>query len=202
MNKKIILFDFDKTVSDTHGFVERFCLEVNKKFSITPEVCKEVLHEYHLQLDSSTDFRPEGYAQEMYKKTGINQDLIKEIIFDPKNHPLFPESFEVLTSLSKRCVLGIFSEGFEDWQKKKIQLDGIWDFFEPKMMIIERRKLLPESIEKIPKEATVVDDKKEVIKTLAQFRPDLKLVWINREGGDEISTPQIRTIKSLTELLD
>ena len=46
----------------------------------------------------------------------------------------------------------------------------------------------------------VVDDKKTVIGTLKQLRPDLKLVWINRDSSDRIDG--VRNIKSLTELVE
>lgn len=201
MNKKIILFDFDKTISDTYGFLKQFCFEVNKSFLIPEEEIIKILDEYRLGLDSSTDFRPEEYAKEISTKTGIKQELIEKIVFDPKNHQPFEDTFEVLDKLSKNNDLGIFSEGFDNWQKKKIQLTGIWDFFDQKLMIIERRKLLPESISKIPNKAVVVDDKKEVIEILANTRPDLKLVWINRNNEEKLETSQIRTIKVLSDLL-
>ena len=58
----------------------------------------------------------------------------------------------------------------------------------------------PESIKEIPFGAMVVDDKKTVIGTLKQLRPDLKLVWINRDSSDRIDG--VRNIKSLTELVE
>ena len=201
MDKKIILFDFDKTISDTNGFVEKFCFELNRLFSISEEVVLTTLKEYTSRLESTTDFRPKDFVVEINKKSGVKTNSLEEVIFDPKNHPLFEETFGVLTELFKNNVLGIFSEGFENWQKKKIQLEGIWNFFDPKLMIIERRKLLPESINKIPNGAIVVDDKKEVIETLASARPDLKLVWINRKDEDKLETSQITTIKRLDDLL-
>lgn len=47
----------------------------------------------------------------------------------------------------------------------------------------------------------MIDDKKEVIETLANARPDLKLVWINRKDEDKLETSQITTIKRLDDLL-
>jgi phosphoglycolate phosphatase-like HAD superfamily hydrolase len=201
MNKKIILFDFDKTVSDTNGFVEKFSRVLYKKFDIPQDRLVSILKEYNATLESTTDFRPEGFSQVISEKTGVNIELIQKDIFDAKNFPIFGEVINVLEKLSTNNDLGIFSEGFEDWQKKKIKLSGIWDFFDPKLMIIERRKLLPESMNKIPQQAIVIDDKKIVIETLVKFRPDLKLVWINRDNDEEISTPQVTTIKNLEQLL-
>jgi hypothetical protein len=96
--------------------------------------------------------------------------------------------------------LGTFSEGAEAWQKKKLELTGINEFFDTEYMIIKRRKMNPESIKEIPFGAMVVDDKKTVIGTLKQLRPDLKLVWINRDSSDRIDG--VRNIKSLTELVE
>lgn len=201
MNKKIILFDFDKTVSDTNGFVEKFSQALNEQFKISQEMVVNILKDYNATLSSTTDFRPLDFSQAISEKTGVDINLIKENIFDPKNFPIFEEVRDVLTELSANNTLGIFSEGFDDWQKKKIKLSDIWDFFDPNWMVIERRKLLPESINKIPNGATVIDDKRIVIETLANIRPDLNLVWINRLDDEKIETPQIRTIKNLKELM-
>lgn len=201
MNKKIILFDFDKTVSDTNGFVEKFSQALYKQFGITQENVITILNEYNATLDSTTDFRPEDFSQAINKKTGVDINLIHENIFDPKNFPIFEEVEHVLMELSANNTLGIFSEGFGDWQKKKIKLSGIGDFFDQNFIVIERRKLSPESISRIPNKAVVIDDKKIVIETLAQSRPDLKLVWINRLNDEKIETQQVRTIKNLNELL-
>lgn len=201
MDKKIILFDFDKTISDTNGFVEKFCFELNRLFSIPKQITLVTFEEYKSKLEFSTDFRPEDFSQDVSKKTGIDLKLIEECIFNPKNFPVFEEVRHVLTELSIKNRLGIFSEGFDDWQKKKIKLSGLWDFFDPDLIIIERRKLSPESINKIPTGAVVIDDKRIVIENLANTRPDLYLVWINRLNGERIEAPQIRTIKNLDELL-
>jgi len=201
MNKKIILFDFDKTISNTNGFVEKFGQALYKQFGITQENVVTMLNEYNATLDSTTDFRPLDFSQAISEKTGVDINSIQENIFDPKNFPVFEEVRDVLTELSANNTLGIFSEGFDDWQKKKIKLSGIWDFFDQNWMIIERRKLLSESINKIPNGAMVIDDKKIVIETLSRSRPDLSLVWINRLNDEILETPQIRTIKNLEDLL-
>lgn len=201
MNRRIILFDFDKTISDTNGFVEKFSTALYKQFNIPQETLLALLNKYKMTLDSTTDFRPEIFSQTISENTGVDIDLILKHIFDSKNFPVFEEVKHVLIELSVHNRLGIFSEGFDDWQKKKIKLSGIWDFFDPSLMIIERRKLSPESIKRIPDKAIVIDDKKEVVETLASARPDLKLVWINRRNDEKIETTQIGTIKNLDELL-
>jgi phosphoglycolate phosphatase-like HAD superfamily hydrolase len=201
MSQKIILFDFDKTVSDTNGFVKKFSQSLYKKFNISGETVVNILQEYNATLESTTDFRPEGFSRAISEKTGIDINLIQKNVFDPKNFPIFEEVRNVLAKLSINNRLGIFSEGFNDWQKNKIKMSNILGFFEESLMIIERRKLSPESIKKIPNGVIVIDDKRIVIETLANTRPDLNLVWINRLTDEKIETTQIRTIKNLNELL-
>lgn len=81
-----------------------------------------------------------------------------------------------------------------------MELTGIARFFDPKYVIVERRKMNEESIKKIPQGSTVIDDKKVVIERLKQLRPDLHLVWINRESEEKIEG--VTNIKSLKDLLE
>ncbi len=201
MIQKTILFDFDNTICDTSGTVDNYCRQFEKRFSIPTEKTLQVLAEYKATLDSSTDFRPEDFARKIAKSFGFDFNLLLETLLDIRNYPKFDEVDGVLSELSKKYSLGIFSEGFEDWQRKKIDFCGVLDFFDQNLIIIERRKLSPESINRIPTGATVIDDKKIVVETLAETRSDLKLIWLNRLSDEKVETPQIRTIKNLNELL-
>ena len=99
-------------------------------------------------------------------------------------------------------TFGIYSQGFESLQRLKIKLSETENYFNKDLIFIDRDKIRPKFVAKLPTRTTVVDDKKEVIEALASTRPDLCLVWINRIDDEKIETPQARTIRSLDGLIE
>lgn len=202
MNEEIILFDMDRTIFDTDTLGKNFKKNLVDATQTSIEKIEKINSDYKANLESSTDFNPDEFLKEVEKETKVDLENLNQAFFSSKNFVLYPEAIEIIRKLSEdNFVLGIFSEGAQEWQTKKLILTGIIDYFDPSLIFIERRKLLAESIDKIPNGVRVIDDKKEVIETLANNRPDLKLIWINRLNDEKIETSQIRTIKELNDLL-
>ena len=200
MKEGVILFDIDRTVLDTETSGKKYKQKLAECCRVGKKDIEEQVQKYRLSLRSSTDFDPNELLKEIGERYQVSRDNLEQVLFNRDNFVLFAESDSVLKAVSERFILGTFSEGAEAWQKKKLELTGINEFFDTEYMIIKRRKMNPESIKEIPFGAMVVDDKKTVIGTLKQLRPDLKLVWINRDSSDRIDG--VRNIKSLTELVE
>jgi len=190
----------DRTIFDTEKSGEKRsqCLaEISQK---TVEEIEKINSDYKLGLKSSTDFDPNEFLTLVSKKTEIDFEILNQTVFQPQNFVLYPETKEKLNkSLNEGYSLGIFSEGVSEWQMKKLILTGIIDYFDPSLILIEKRKLSAESINKIPNGATIVDDKKEVIEKLHPLKK-FKLFWLNRVNSDEF--PGVKTIKSLLEVAE
>lgn len=200
--ERIILFDIDKTIFDTRVSGERATVSIGSVARISPDEIERINGEYKSQLHSTTDFDSSDFLREVSTQTGSKLEELTGGLFDQNNFVLYPETLETLERLSSEGYsLGTFSEGVREWQMKKLTLTGAIDYFNPSLILIKRRKLSPESIDEIPKGSTVVDDKKEVIKTLRHLRPDLKLVWVNRQDQEELDISQIMTIENLSDLL-
>jgi phosphoglycolate phosphatase-like HAD superfamily hydrolase len=200
MDKKIILLDIDRTIFDTETLgknVDKNIAAVTKK---TIDEIGVIDDDYKNELESKTDFDSDDFLTKVADETGVNFEILNQTMFKTENFVLYPETLEVLEKLFAEGIkLGIYSEGVLEWQKKKITLTGIFNYFDQELIFIERRKLEEESIDKIPHGAMIVDDNKQVMKTLKQQRPDLELVWINRKDDEEMDG--VRTIRSLKELL-
>jgi hypothetical protein len=101
--------------------------------------------------------------------------------------------------MKNKYILGIYSQGFVNLQKIKIKYSGIEKYFNKNLIFIDRDKTHQDFVKNLPIKATVVDDKKEVIETLKELRPDLKLIWINRKNDETIDG--VKTIKNLKNLI-
>lgn len=201
MSKEVMLFDIDGTLIDSKSMADFFCREISRQTGISFDEVIRLRIEYISSLASTTDYHPNDLVNFISKDKKVEIDA-SEIFFKTKSiyeRYIFGDAVEILNRVKNDYSLGVFSEGFVDYQNQKI--GTLIDFFDEDLMIIERRKLSPESVKKIPNGATLIDDRKEVIETLANTRPDLNLIWINRKDNEKLNTPKIRTIKSLDELL-
>jgi phosphoglycolate phosphatase-like HAD superfamily hydrolase len=201
MNKKIILFDWDDTLFSKSGYQKRLSETLAKVCNLPAETVWKLEEEYFNGLDKSGDFRVDKLLEFVRQKSGKQVDLTNFIASNPEIYSgaLFPEIVTVLDQLKEKFLLGIYSQGFIDLQKTKIEYSGIKNYFDEKLIYLNNNKLDSDFIKTLPNKVMLVDDKKEVIETLKQLRPDLELVWINRK--DEEKTDGVRTIQSLKELL-
>jgi phosphoglycolate phosphatase-like HAD superfamily hydrolase len=200
MNKKIILFDWDDTLISKKVYKNNLVSNLARICEVSYEQALIIDNEYFDNLIKSGDFMIENYLKCFEKKFNkkivlgdFNTDKLK--IY---SKALFPEVIEFLEKIKNKYSLGIYSQGFESLQRIKIKYSGIEFFFDQKLIFINRDKTQLNFVNKIPIQATVIDDKKEVIETLKQLRPDLELVWINRINQEKMN--KIKTIKSLNEL--
>jgi len=197
--ENIILFDVDGTLIDTSKLKNLRYRSLIKKIKISEKDHIEATQNYVKSLKSSTDFNPETYLKMLsgYCKTEFAS--LAEIYYDRRLYSecLFPDVLKVLEVLNKNYKLGIFSEGYKKFQNKKLFLSGIHDYFHKDNKYIFRRKTLDKNLIRIPKDAVIVDNNKEVMEILYSkgFR---RLYWVNRK--DNKNHKKIQTVFDLTSL--
>ena len=201
MNKKIILFDWDDTLFNKAEYKKKLRGNLAKICEVSEEEIFEFEQKYFDNLVRSGDFEINDFVKSFGQKFGKkikleNFDSDKLGIY---SKALFPDSISTLNNLKNKFKLGIYSQGFIDLQKIKIESSGIKNYFDEQLIYINRNKLDPEFIKKLPEEVIVVDDKKEVIETLKKIGK-FKLIWINRNNDEAIEG--VTTIKNLNELVD
>lgn len=199
MKKRVILFDIDGTLIDSVSMAEMFRKKIAQIIKISVDEVKELSDKYVATLKSRTDFHPCDLIKFINKTKNQTIDS-NNIFFKSKNiykKYIYKDVVTNLDKLKNNYNLGVFSEGFRDYQGQKIAT--LIDKFDKNLLFVTRRKLDKEFLKQIPKEALIIDDKQEVVETLKQFRPDLELIWINRNGKEKIK--EVRTIKSLGELI-
>lgn len=201
MNNKIILFDWDDTLFSKTKYRRNVMRNLIKLSKVSRQGVYEFEKQYFDSLIRSDDFTIEDFVGNFSHKFGIKIDL-RDFCTDNLeiySKALFPETIEILEKMKNKYILGIYSQGFESLQKIKIKYSGIEHFFDPNLIFINREKTHQDFVKNLPAKATVVDDKKEVIEILKKLRPDLELIWINRNDDETID--QIRTIKKLDDLI-
>lgn len=203
MNKKIILFDWDDTLFSKKLYKGNLLSNLARICEISEEEATAADNEYFNNLIKPGDFKTEDYLS--FFKKRFNKKINSEDFNTDKlgiySKALFTETIEFLEKMKNDYTLGIYSQGFESLQRLKIKFSGIRNYFDEDLIFISRDKIQIEFVAKLPTGVIVVDDKKEVIIRLSETRPDLELVWINRVDQEKLKTSQIKTIKSLDELL-
>lgn len=197
--KNIILFDIDLCIIDTNKIRKRIRNRFLKLTKMTKNNYRLIHNNYYKTLRTSKDFKPETFCRYFAEHT--KSDYLKLIGIFYSEKELYKNSFfdDVLPALNKLAnsyVLGIFSEGFKKYQITKLKHSGLLPFFNKKHIYIRRNKLSKASLEALPKNVTLVDDKLNVITTLKKY--GYPVIWINRVHGRYVKG--IKTVNSLSEL--
>lgn len=195
-----VLFDVDDTLFNKVKFKENFNNGLANSCNEPVERIDRMMSEYIGGLKNSDDFKPNEFIQYLGEMTGKRECFENFKIDNPEiyTNSLFNETLVTLSELKKIYgVLGVFSQGFVDFQNTKIDKSGIRKFFDEKFIYIGRDKLDPEFIKTIPEGSIIIDDKKSVVEKLNSLNR-FKVIWINRKTDEKMDG--VPTIKSLEEL--
>lgn len=197
--RKEIYFDIDDTLFSKKLFSGLFHEQISIETGQSIEKVMEFQKMYLSSLESTTDFHPDGLMKFISDATGTSYEDLKKILDNPEifRKALFSETINILEELKKDYRIGIYSQGFEDFQMRKLTLSGIVDYFDKDLMIIERRKLSDDSIKKIKPGSTVIEDKKVVIEKLINHN-DFRTIWVNRNKHEPIEG--METVADLIEM--
>lgn len=113
--------------------------------------------------------------------TLFDTGLFKESKF--LTHKIYKEVIGVLDNLSKIAILGIFSEGNIDFQKRKLKETSIERYFTKDNTHIVLNKLdeLKETLEKYRNRKTFfVDDKLTILFDAKKLFPDIFTIWVKK----------------------
>lgn len=195
----LILFDIDGVLFDPEKFGRLIRAEFTQILNISEEELIRSNADYYAKLESTADFDPRQITSHLAGEfNGISEALDRVFWENDKiyKESLYPEVEEVLKKLSQNHTLGIFSQGNDALQARKLDAGGIKKYFDKEKIMISSRKLSDAPIALLPREATVIDNKHDVVRELSKF---VAVIWLNRKTED--SDPQIKTIHNLSELL-
>jgi FMN phosphatase YigB (HAD superfamily) len=197
---QIILFDIDKTLHSTDEFRSLFKKHLLEKVSIDEKKLDEARKKYDASLKKRTFFHPKKMAKHLANELGIDKNILQDSYYQEKNfeNSLFNEANAVLKKIGRKNILGVFTEGYKDLQTRKLKHGKIDHHFNEQHLYIFFNKRTKRVLDLIPKDAVIIDDNPEIIDILLK-RPDLTVIWLNRDSL--LKHPQAYTIHSLSELL-
>lgn len=203
MNKKVILFDIDRTIFDNEKFKDLKDEQIIKLLNIKNiEEYKNIFKNYYSSLSNTRYYDHNHFIDLVCKKYNFkDKKSILSLTYDnPElySKSLFPDVNKTLEYLVKKNKLGIFSEGKSDFQVFKFNALGLNKYFEKDLIFIVDAKDTKEVIDRLPKDVVIVDDKERICDFL--FENNIDCVWLNRK--DERKSDKYKTIHTLLELLD
>ncbi len=199
--KKVLLFDIDYTLLDSGIIKTKTIDEICRVFEVDRLKVEAARDKYYFSLASTTDIKPDEMLGVIQRELGVPLTELKSTYYNPKiyEQSVYPETIEMLMSIDlDKFVLGVFSEGWDYYQKFKMEASGIAKYFDNKFYFIKRRKKSNEFINSLPRDSWVIDDRADVVKKLKKVGGVVP-IWINRK--DKQTNPEIKTIFSLKELL-
>jgi FMN phosphatase YigB (HAD superfamily) len=200
----VIYFDIDFTLFNTNKMRYSYILPAFQELLETDaDSIEKAGNEYRASLEKSTDFTPQAYTAflaDYFKKDAASLFAVFSQSATFENSLYAETKTELDFWKSNGFRLGIYSEGLQDFQEAKLRLSGILPYFDAQLILIARRKLLPEIVEKLESDAYVVDDNVEVIDGLQGTR--VFSVWLNRTDTTlHIKSPTIFSLLGLREVI-
>lgn len=195
----LVLLDIDHTLINTNQLRLSITQALVQKLNLSVEQFVEAEKQYVSSLENRHDFNPQDYLSFLGQQLEVPTSQLSEVFFNTSFYrsALFPEVVPALKDLVVNFTLGIYSEGFTDFQLAKLQHAGISGFFHKTHYYIFRRKLKPENISQLPQKSIIVDDNPTVIEVLRQAKT-IRTIWINRQ--DMSQHQSVQTIHALDQL--
>jgi FMN phosphatase YigB (HAD superfamily) len=165
----IILFDIDNTLIDTNTLKKYFAQHIIKLCNINLSSYHDFEKSYIQKIKGSNNIDIYHYIKNIEKRFNCSsKELEKLFIKNEKiyHSVVYNEVEELLTKLKMRHTLGIYSEGNYNFQITKLRNSDLLGYFSKDYIYIFNNKLDKESVSKLPRQAVIVDDKKDVIDQL------------------------------------
>jgi len=201
MGNKTIYCDIDRTLIDAVKIREYTRAEIATESGIDREKVDEYINEYVSTLAHKNGYSYTEMLKHLSQRSGADFEILKKAHDKPINFvkSLYSDTVATVTKLKENnCLLGIYSEGWDDYQINKLKLSGIYEFFDRDKIIISRNKSVFKLVEQMGN-SIVVDDWPEVINYLAQY-PQITPIWLNLLNNDKHKTA--KTIHSLSEMIN
>lgn len=130
-------------------------------------------------------FNPVLFLKVLRKKldTNISEKVINSVIWEEKKFYacLYPETLEVVTKVAKGATIGIFSKGYDAFQRAKLL--KIAHFFEEQHIHINvsKKAMLQDVLDKYKDvQLYLIDDALEVLYGAKMKNKDIVTIWVKR----------------------
>lgn len=198
MNNSILLFDIDYTLFNTDIFRNKIIEETLLQFKLDEKRVRQFYFEYERNIHTPVGINIKHFTEQVGKEFNLSPELLFSMMMDRKRlylESLYPDTISTLVLLSKKYVLGIFSQGYRSFQENKLKQCDILPYFKKEYIFIFPDKTLESALKTLPENSIIIEDKLSVVQLI---KPPLRAIHINRSEKKQAHSP---SVASLTELL-
>lgn len=200
--KKVIFFDIDGTLFDVSFFIKLFHKELVERFGLNDKDISEIKTIYDEIKKEEGYFLPSAFISKISNRfKSIDKNELEQIF---QNVDLFKKSVykdtPVITSLANLALIGIFSQGDESFQRKKITfIKNVLD--DDNVFVFPNKLTHAKEIfdEFAGFEIFLIDDNLELLKEIKKIVPSITEILIDRKGKYKDNN-DISKIYNLNEL--
>jgi FMN phosphatase YigB (HAD superfamily) len=188
MKQKFVLLDIDNTLFNSTSYKEKFFIKLvaflqQQGLQQADRLCDDV---YLVLRREKGLFAPEEFVDALLLQAHITPDFkeeILDIIYNPQTMEgnLYDDVLDTLTQLKAYATLGIFSQGSEKLQKRK--LSPIIHFFhKDHMHVVENKEQAIETVFQKYRDEHIflIDDALPVLHAIKQKFPQVVTIWMKR----------------------
>ncbi len=203
---KIIFFDIDGTLFNVSSFINLLHQRLIDQFGLKNKDIEQLKALYDEVKKENGYFLPSSFLDKITSHFPfINKEELKEVFY---NIDLFEKSVykdtSIVKSLADSAIIGIFSQGEENFQKRKIVF--IKNFLDEDKIYIFLNKLR-QAIEVFPKyseyDIFLVDDNLDLLKEIKSMYPGVHVILIDRNDrfGDNKGVTKIKDLNELKSII-
>lgn len=192
MKQKVVLFDIDYTLFDTEQFRDKLykgledVLEQKVQDAGTG-IYKDIRKELGY-------FNPNLFLKRLAKhlKREADKEALRNVIWDEvaMRACIYPETEGTIEQLAKEALIGIFSKGFNTFQRAK--LIAIKHFLDDQHIhvTVNKETRLPKLIKKYEgKRLYLVDDALDILSIAKKLDTNIFTIWVKRGRFAEMQEP-------------
>lgn len=202
MKSHIILFDIDYTLFNTQRFKKNTSEYICTKFHISDKDMKVFDKDYRSKVKNPAGVNMKDFTEKMAVWFSLSSINLYQLLMDTSEiftETLYPDVLPSLTHLSEHYVLGVFSQGHFPFQENKLKKTNIIHMFDKKHTYIHPDKTHEEHLQKIPKNAIIIDDKVSVVDSVSKH---VHAIHIDRENIlGQSNFPIIHSLNELPEAI-
>lgn len=200
MINPILLFDIDYTLFDTDIFRNISLIEIATQYRLEESAVRQFYATYREGTQAPIGINMKHFTEHIGKEFGLSPDLLFATVMHTEKlyrNSLYPDTLSTLTLLAKDYSLGIFSQGYREFQENKLKQCGIYPFFAEEYTFIFPDKTLSSALKTLPENAVIIEDKLSVVQMI---NPPRMAVHMDRSGTKEY-TPRVDSLAELPSLL-
>lgn len=208
--KKIILFDIDYVLIDSEELRVLRKGKICRKFEISEEKFEQIREKYFQSLEKTSNFSAKNFSYFLAKtiKNPLVGEKIAKIYYQDKatcKRTVYPDVIPALKKLKSHCRLGIFSEGDKDFQRSKLILPEIINYFKKGLVFIypDKTSKATEIVDKVG-EVYIIDDNPKHIKDIA-LTSEAHPIWLKRgpkaQTEEKLNCPTIFSLEEVEEII-